>query len=206
MILTWVLSGLLLIAPGCGSALYDRMNAAERDAWQHPQQVIDALSPASGSRVADLGAGGGYFTFRLLEAVGPNGVVYAVDTDKASLDYIEQQAVRQGGLPANLTLVLAAPNDPRLPERSMDLIFTCNTYHHLPDRIAYFTALRRTLRDDGRVAVIDYKEGGWFGSLFGHATPKETVRRELEAAGYRLLRDVEFLPRQHFQIFAVARP
>jgi len=108
-------------------------------------------------------------------------------------------------MPRNVVLVLATPTDPRLPPGAIDLIFTCNTYHHLPDRQLYFASLQRALRPDGRVAIIDYTDEGWMARLFGHATAKETVRQELERAGYRLLQTFEFLPRQHFQMFTVAK-
>ncbi len=76
----------------------------------------------------------------------------------------------------------------------MDLIFSCHTYHHFPDH----RLLARALRPGGRNAAIDYKDSGW---LFSHATPKETVLREMEAAGYRLIQQFDFLPRQHFLVF-----
>jgi arsenite methyltransferase len=67
--------------------------------------------------------------------------------------------------------------------------------------VTYFRSLAQTLRHGGRIAIIDYREENFWASLFGHTTPKETVRRELEAAGYRLIHDFDFLPDQHFQIF-----
>jgi len=195
----------MFLALGCTRLGYEQMNDPERDAWQHPKEVIDALKIEPGAVVADLGAGGGYFTFRLSDAVGPRGRIYAVDVDEVSHRYIEEEAGRRGGMPGNVELLLATPTDPRLPARAVDLIFTCNTYHHLPDRQQYFASLQRALRPDGRVAIIDYKDEGWIARLFGHATAKETVRQELERAGYRLLQTFEFLPRQHFQLFTVAK-
>ena len=193
-----------LLLGGCSRVAYEQMNDPERDAWQHPKEVIDALKIEPGAVVADLGAGGGYFTFRLADAVGPGGRIYAVDVDEASHRYIEEEAVRRGGMPRNVELVLAAPTDPRLPPGAVDLIFTCNTYHHLRDREHYFASLQRALRPGGRVAIIDYKDEGWMARLFGHATAKATVRQELERAGYRLLQTFDLLPRQHFEVFTVA--
>jgi len=191
--------GLLLIALlpiACQQVIYRHMNDPERDAWQRPEAVIQALQIQPGAHVADLGAGGGYFTFRLAEAVGPNGQVYAVDTEEASLPFIEQEAIQRSGMPHQVQLILAAPNDPRLPFHGMDPIFTCDTYHHLPDRQAYMASLAQYLRQD------DFKKGSWLGSLFGHATSKESVRQEMEAAGYRLINDFDFLSKQHFQVFS----
>lgn len=196
---------LLIGLAGCTELAYQSMNDPARDAWQRPEAVIQALNLTPGMRVADLGAGGGYFTFRLADAVGPEGKVYAVDVEEASLRFIENEAKRRGGV-SHVELVRAAPNDPHLPPNGVDLIFTCNTYHHLRDRITYFKSLARYLRPKGRIAIIEYKEGGWLGSLFGHATTKESARREMEAAGYRLINDFDFLPKQHFQLFSLDKP
>lgn len=194
---------LLLWLTACEQIAYQQMNDPGRDSWQQPDAVIQALQIIPGTHIADLGAGGGYFTFFLAEAVGPEGKVYAVDTDNASLRFIEKEGAQRGGMPRQVELILAAPNDPRLPSHGVDLIFTCNTYHHLSDRVPYAKSLARYLRPNGRIAILDYKEGSWFGSLFGHATSKETVRQELEAADYRLINDFDFLAKQHFQVFAL---
>ena len=196
---------LSLLLSGCSRVAYEQMNDPARDTWQQPKAVIDALKIEPGAAVADLGAGGGYFTFPLAEAVGPQGRVYAVDIDEASRRFIEQEAERRGGMPGNVELVLATPTDPRLPPDGIDLIFTCNTYHHLSDRQRYFTSLQRALRRDGRIAIIDYKDEGWMAWLFGHATARETVQQELESAGYRRVQDFQFLPKQHFQIFTLSK-
>lgn len=198
--------GLLLIALlpiACQQVIYRHMNDPERDVWQRPAAVIQALQIPAGAHVADLGAGRGYFTFRLAEAVGLNGQVYAVDTEEASLPFIEQEAIQRGGMSHQVQLILAAPNDPRLPLHGMDLIFTCDTYHHLPDRQAYMASLAQYLRQDGRIAIIDFEKGSWLGSLFGHATSQTAIQKEMEAAGYRLLNNFDFLPKQHFQVFAL---
>jgi|RhiMethySRZTD1v2_1073278.scaffolds.fasta_scaffold00281_16 ubiquinone/menaquinone biosynthesis C-methylase UbiE len=198
--------GLLLIALlpiACQQVIYRHMNDPERDVWQRPAAVIQALQIPAGAHVADLGAGRGYFTFRLAEAVGLNGQVYAVDTEEASLPFIEQEAIQRGGMSHQVQLILAAPNDRRLPLHGMDLIFTCDTYHHLPDRQAYMASLAQYLRQDGRIAIIDFEKGSWLGSLFGHATSQTAIQKEMEAAGYRLLNNFDFLPKQHFQVFAL---
>lgn len=194
---------MLVWLTACEEIAYRQMNDPSRDSWQQPQAVIRALHVAPGAHIADLGAGGGYFTFVLAEAVGPEGKVYAIDTDNDSLRFIEKEAAQRGGMPRQVELIRAATNDPYLPARRVDLIFTCNTYHHLVDRVPYMRALATSLRPEGRIAIIDFKEGTWLGSFFGHATSKETVRQEMEAAGYRLTNDFDFLPRQHFQVFSM---
>jgi ubiquinone/menaquinone biosynthesis C-methylase UbiE len=189
----------LFICAGCSGIFRPLLNNPWRARWQQPEAVIHSLSIQPGSSVADLGAGGGYFTFRLADAVGPSGKVYAVDVDKDSLDYIARRAKEQGY--TNVEVILAQYDDPLLPKGGVDLIFTCNTYHHLENRTDYFASAARYLRPGGRVAVIDLNGNSWFHKFFGHWTAKETSRNEMEAAGYSLTNDFTFLARQNFQIF-----
>ncbi len=189
---------LLLVSWGCSGLAGESMNDARRDTWQQPNAVLESLKILPGTCVADLGAGGGYFTFRLAEAVGPRGKVYAVDIDREALDVIAQHS-REKGID-NVEVVQAAENDPRLPHRNIDLIFTCNTIHHLRNRIAYFQNMARSIRPGGRIAIIDYTPTG-FAWLFGHGTAKETIRKEMEVTGYRLIDDFGYLSYQHFQVF-----
>ena len=189
----------LLLCAGCGGISRSFMNASWRDRWQQPEVVVHSLSLSPGASVADLGAGGGYFTFRLADAVGPQGKVYAVDVDQGNLAYIADQATKRGY--RNVETILAKPEDPLLPPAGIDLIFTCNTYHHLTERTAYFHAVSRYLKPEGRVVVIDLAGKSWLFRVLGHWTPKETSRREMEAAGYTLTNDFDFLNRQTFQVF-----
>lgn len=197
---TIVIAFPLLVCAGCSGLSRTFMNASWRDRWQQPEAVIKSLSIQAGDHVADLGAGGGYFTFRLAEAVGPTGKVYAVDVNQDHLDYIAQEATERGS--ANVDVVLAKYNDPLLPENGIDLIFTCNTYHHIENRVAYFASVTRALRPNGRIAIIDLNGKHWFSWLFGHWTPAEIIRSEMESAGYRLTNEFDFLSRQNFQVFA----
>ena len=185
---------------GCTSLKRFGYEGFGRDRWQHPQEVIGALRIQPGDAIADLGAGGGYFTFRLAEATGPTGVVYAVDVDPDMIDYLEKRAAEDKA--ENVKVILGAYDDPRLPEDSVDLLFTSNTYHHIEDRTAYFAKVRKYLRPSGQVAIIDYERRGFFHRILGHATSGEVVRKEMEAAGYRLESEPDFLQRQSFLVFS----
>lgn len=197
--------GLLLIVSlwlaGCAEWGYRHMNDPSRDAWQKPRQVVERLDIEPGARVADLGAGGGYFTWYLAEAVGPQGKVYAVEIDETALAIIEKEMKSRGV--TNVVPTRAEPDDARIPE-PVDLVFSCDTYHHMEDRIAYFRSLARYLKRDGKVAILDFHAEGFFSGLLGHGTTKDEVRREMEAAGYRLAADYDLVDRQHFQIFSRA--
>jgi arsenite methyltransferase len=174
-----------------------------RDRWQKPEQVITALGLEPGDRVADLGSGGGYFTFRLARAVGSSGLAYAVDRDRRLLDAIAARASKEGV--ANVRTVFAATDDPALPE-PVQLVFVSNAYHHLDDRVAYFRSAARYLAADGRIAILEGKKEGFFARLFGHATSPGTIRAEMRSAGYRVVAADDILPRQSFLIFALEAP
>lgn len=196
---SFVLLALLLFA-GCTTLKRCAYEGLGRDEWQKPDRVVLALKIKPGDRVADLGSGGGYFTFRLAEAVGPGGQVYAVDVDEGLVDYIRNRAKEEKR--ANVKAVLAKHNDPLLPLEGVDLIFTSNTYHHLENRAAYFANAKQYLSETGRVAIIDFNEKGWLKGLSSHHTPKEVIKKEMEQAGYRLEREFDFLPKQNFLIFS----
>jgi SAM-dependent methyltransferase len=99
-------------------------------------------------------------------------------------------------------VILGKPDDPLLPEDGVDLIFTVDTYHHFENRVNYFAKLRKVLRPNGRIAIIDFDRRAWFEGLWRHYTPSEFIKREMEAAGFSLQREFDFLDRQSFLIFA----
>lgn len=162
--------------------------------------MIALLGLREGDRVADLGAGGGYFSFRLARAVGPSGRVWAVDVDEGLLDHVARRAEEQGL--ANLEPLHARPDDPGLPDASVDLVFVSNTYHHLPERVAYFRRLLDDLAPNGRVAIVELDgRGSGLARLFGHFTSADAIEREMAEAGYERLARHELLERQSFQVF-----
>jgi ubiquinone/menaquinone biosynthesis C-methylase UbiE len=189
-----------LLLAGCAQLKQCAYQGVNRNDWQQPQKVIAALKLQPGAVVADLGSGGGYFTFRLGEAVGPTGKVYAVDIDPGMVELIAKTA-KEKAL-AHIQPVLAKPDDPLLPKAGVDLIFTSNTYHHIDNRVIYFANLRQYLRAGGRVAILDFDRRAWLEGLLRHYTPSEFIQREMEQAGYRLLEEFDFLDRQSFLLFA----
>jgi len=190
---------LLIEATGCTDIKRWGYEGFDRDEWQQPEQVIKALEIQPGNQVADLGSGSVYFTFRLADAVGPTGKVYAVDVD-AEMNADLAQRIRDKGY-KNIDVILAHPSDPGLPDNGIDLIFSSNTYHHLEQRVQYLANLKHDLRAKGRIAIIDFNGKGWFPHLIGHYTPSEVIQRELREAGYTLEAELDFLPNQVFLIF-----
>jgi|SRR5688572_16985104 len=189
----------LLWLTGCGSLKRCAYQGFDRDDWQQPARVVADLALAKGAKIADLGAGGGYFTFPLAEAVGPEGRVYAVDIDEGMNAFVLREAEDRGL--DNVRAVLAEEADPRLPE-PVDLVFTSNTYHHLDDRTAYFRNVReRYLATGGRVAIVEFRP-----NVTSHATEREAIEAEMTAAGFRLVKSFDYLERQHFLVFSVDGP
>lgn len=197
-----VLCGSLATVSSCTSYKRWAYEGWGRDSWQKPDAVVAVLQLDAGDRIADLGAGGGYFTFRLADAVGAGGTVYAVDVDDGMIEYLRERAVEEGR--KNIEIIRAAYDDPRLTADGVDMIFTANTYHHLEDRPAYFRNAKKYLRPGGRVAIIDLNGEGWFAYLFSHFTPPEQIRKEMKAAGYERELQFDFLEQQSFQIFVPA--
>ena len=170
----------------------------DRDNWQMPARLIDALRIEAGQVVADIGAGTGYFTVRLAR-IPAKPTVLAVDIEPSMVEHVRERAMTEGL--TNVTSVLAAADDPNLPE-SADLALIVNTYHHIPNRVAYFTRLRGMLKPGGRVAIVDFRRDSPSGPPVEFRLTPDEIRNELEAASFSLEASHDFLPRQLFLVFS----
>lgn len=172
----------------------------ERDAWQLPEKVVEALALAPGSAVADIGAGSGYFAVRFARAVGPQGTVVAADIDEGLIEYLGNRAAKEGL--ENLRPLHGKPDDPLLSPASVDLIFICDVVHHIENRGPYYAKLARALRPGGRLAIVDfYKRELPVGPGPAMKIAKPDMIAELEQAGFALREEFDFLPHQYFLIF-----
>jgi ubiquinone/menaquinone biosynthesis C-methylase UbiE len=152
-----------------------------------------------GQVIADIGAGGGYFSLRFAEIVGKNGRVFAVDTSQNFLEYIKNEAEKKGL--KNIETILVTGEKLSLPEQGLDLIFMRNVYHHLRNRVEYFRKIRHFLKPNGKVAIIEHDKSLALHSIFGHYVPKEIIIKEMEEAGFLVEREFDFLPSHSFIIF-----
>lgn len=185
----------------------EHLDSAERDRYQKPVEVMEALRLKPGMAVADLGSGSGYFTRRFVEAVTDSGIVYAVDIEPEMLAYVRESIVHMH-VPYTAEFILARPDSPKLPFGSINLLFVCNTIHHLEERATYFRNLKSSLRPGARIAIIDFypdERSGDLGFPKHHLVSRDTVIRELTDAGYKLDRDHTFLPKQYFLEFIVTQ-
>jgi SAM-dependent methyltransferase len=168
-----------------------------RDAWQMPSRVIDALQIRPGQVVADIGAGTGYFTVRLATAAA-RPKVYAVDIEPSMVDYVKRRAAEAGM--TNVVAVLAGSDRTNLPE-PVDLALIVDTYHHIPNRVAYFTALKSRLKPGARLAIIDFRKDAPSGPPVEFRFRPEEITAELAKAGFTLQASHDFLPQQMFLIY-----
>jgi predicted methyltransferase len=181
-----------------------RLEGPDRDAWQRPDQIMDALGIGDGSVVGDLGAGGGWFTIRLARRVGPNGKVYAEDVQKQMIEAIERRAQREN-LAGRVVTKLGDLNDPKLPAGALDVALMVDIYHELAELADPVTFLRNTakaLKPDGRIGVVNFKtDGGGPGPPMDERVEPERVIRDAEAAGLRLRSRETFLRYQYMLVF-----
>jgi ubiquinone/menaquinone biosynthesis C-methylase UbiE len=173
-----------------------------RDAYQKPDEVVKALALREGEVVADIGAGTGYFALRFARAVGDAGRVYAVDVSPDMVRHLNRR-LRDAGL-RNVATVLAEPDDPLLADASIDRFVIVNTWHHIDNQAKYLALMKRMLKPDGQVVHVDFhKRELPVGPPVAHKIARETVVKQMEAAGFRLQAEHDFLPYQYFLVFAV---
>ncbi|MGH9162032.1 MAG: class I SAM-dependent methyltransferase, partial [Vicinamibacteraceae bacterium] len=134
------------------------LEGPDREAWQMPDQIMDALGIADSSMVADLGAGGGWFTVRLARRVGPNGIVYAEDIQPQMIDAIKRRIEREGL--RNVRVVLGAADDPDLPAGALDAALMVDIYHEVVEKVELLRNVKRALKPAGRLGIVNYKKDG----------------------------------------------
>ncbi len=180
----------------------EMFNRKAFDPKNKPDEVLKALGLRQGQKVADVGAGGGYFALRFAETVGIEGRLLAVDVNQNFLEFIQNSAKEKELV--NVETVLASKENASLPEKDLDLIFMRKVCHHLTNRAEYFTQLKNALKQKERIAIIEYRSGGRFSfhKMFGHHVHKETIIKEMKEAGYQLEKDLDFLPEQSFTLFS----
>src|SRR4051812_41730955 len=135
------------------------LEAPDRAAWQKPEQIMDALNIADRSRVADIGAGSGWFTIHLALRVGPRGVVYAQDVQPEMLGAIRRRVQREGL--SNVEVRLGTGTSPNLPSAALDAVLVVDTYPEVDvdDRVTFLRNLASALKPKGLIGVVNYKPG-----------------------------------------------
>lgn len=168
------------------------LEAPDREDWQKPDLIMDELQIADGSRVADLGAGGGWFTIRLARRVGPNGVVYAEDIQPLMIEAMSRRVEREGL--RNVVPVLGTATDPKLPQTGeLDAVLIVGAFHEMdePSRpeviVTLLNHVARALKPQGRLGIVDFTPGGGGpGPAPDERVDPETVIRATARAGFKL--------------------
>jgi ubiquinone/menaquinone biosynthesis C-methylase UbiE len=182
-----------------------QLEGPDRDAWQRPDQIMDALQIGEGSVVADLGAGGGWFTVRLARQVGPNGQVYAEDIQPQMIQAIKSRVTRE--LLRNVTTQLGTPDDPKLPAGRMDVVLIVDAYHEIEHPVALLKNVVTSLKSGGVVAIVNFKkDGGGPGPSMEERVDPEQVVSDARAAGLALRKRDDFLRYQYMLTFGVPAP
>jgi ubiquinone/menaquinone biosynthesis C-methylase UbiE len=177
------------------------LEGPDRDLWQMPDRIMDTLGIAEGSSVADIGAGGGWFTIRLARRVGAGGVVFAEDIQPQMLEATMRRVAREGL--RNVRPVLGTAEDPRLPAASLDAVLIVDTYHELDNPDALLRNIAMALKPQGRVGVVDFKKDGLGpGPALEDRVDAETIVRDAERAALRLVGRETFLPYQFMLVFS----
>ncbi len=171
----------------------------DRDKKLQINRVMDLLGIKAGSNVADIGAGGGWFTVRAAQRVAPSGTVFAEDINAEAIGYIRDRAAREHL--GNVQEVLGHPDDPLLPPNSIDAALLLKSYHEVADPVVLLRNLRKSLRSDARVGIIDRNGNG-----ADHGIDKDVVIKEAGEAGYKLIGTYDFVKPDRVDYLLVFQP
>lgn len=188
-----------LIAPVMGVGGADWLERPERESEEAPSIAIQALKIQPGQVVADIGAGSGYYTVRLAQAVGPTGKVFATDIQPGMLDLLVRNVAK--AKLGNVVPTLGTPDDPKLPPGSLDLALMVDVYHELAAPQAFIRKLRAALKPKGRLVLLEFrKEDPRVPIRPEHKMSVAEVRQELEPEGFTLSAVLDVLPWQHILV------
>lgn len=173
-----------------------------RDSWQKPDKVVKSLNLEPGDVIADIGAGRGYFTRLFAQAVDPGGQALGLEISSSDVESMRREA-ESLGLDTYKAVKVEA-DDPGFEPESMDIVFLCNAYHHLSNRVDYFEKVAGGLKKDGRVVIVDfYNRRMDVGPPPGHTLARQVVIEEMQEAGYQLLGEEDFLEYQYYLEFGI---
>ena len=172
----------------------------KRDVYQKPHEVLTALAIKPGEVIADIGAGSGYFTFRLAHHVGDKGRVYAVDISPDMIRHLNRRIRELKAM--NITAILADTDDPLLADASIDRFFFSDSWHHIENQSKYLSLIKKMLKPRGEIIIIDFhKKELPVGPPMQMKIAREDLIRQMESNGFRLTKEHTFLPYQYFLVF-----
>ncbi len=164
-----------------------------------PDEIIKNLDIQNGEIIGDIGAGGGYFSFKFSKRVGYQGRVYAIDASQKALTFIGDKSKKD--MLDNIKPVLAYNNGFMLPE-TVDIFFLRNVFHHLPNPVEYLKNIKKFLKKDGKLVIIDHQKNGFsFMGIFDHFIPEELIIKTVEKSGFYLSEKFDFLTGHSFTVY-----
>lgn len=184
------------------STFVERFEKEGREVYDNRDRIVEELKLKPGMAVADVGAGTGLFTRLMAPRVGPTGKVYAVDIAPAFVTHV-LMSTRARGL-ANIEGIVCTPDDSKLPEDSVDLVFICDTYHHFEFPRKTMSSIHRALKPEGKLVVLDFEriEGVSSEWILGHVRAgKEVFSREIQEAGFELEEEKDLFEENYFLVF-----
>ncbi len=191
------------IAPTMSASGAEWLTRKSREREEQPRKLLEALQIKPKQQVCDFGCGNGYYTLPLARAVGPLGRVFAVDIQQEMLDLLEGRA-RPRGL-ENIEPVLAALNNPKLPQRQLDLVLMVDVYHELSQPTVILKAIYSSLNEKGRVVLVEFREEDPEVPILPlHKMNQAQVVKEICANNFKLVGQFDGLPWQHVLFFARA--
>jgi len=189
-----------VIAPAMSYLGADWLERSDRETTEQPEKVLDTLRIAPGSVVADIGAGTGYYSLRLAKRVGPQGRVLATDIQPEMLSRLRVNLKKAGLM--NVEPILCTPTDAKLPAGQLDLALMVDVYHELARPEETLAQVRRALKPDGRLVLIEYRgEDPAVPIKPEHKMTLRQIREEVEPSGFQVQHVFDFLPRQHIVVF-----
>ena len=171
---------------------------ADRETWQPPDKIMDAVGVKPGMRVGEAGAGRGYFTFPLARRVGPEGVVFANDISTSSLDVIRSRASTEGL--DNVQIVVGAVEDPLFPEKNLDMVVMVYVLHMLEKPVEFMQNVRGYIGAEGTLVIIE-KDATHERAHYPSFMARSQVLETMGDTGYELVRTETFLPRDTIYIY-----
>jgi ubiquinone/menaquinone biosynthesis C-methylase UbiE len=172
----------------------------ERESEEKPDRALDAIGIQRGSTIADIGAGVGYFTWRLAERTGPTGIVYGEDIQQPMLDMLMKNMSERHI--NNVRPVRGTPEDPKLPPNSVDVVLMVDVYHEFSEPEKMLDHLRDAMKPQGRIIFLEYRaEDPRVPILPEHKMTVNQVRAEVEPEGFKFDKSIEVLPEQHIIVF-----
>ncbi len=182
---------ILVEPPAIGARLDVHTEQPTRESWQRADDIVAALDLRPGARVADIGAGDGFFIPRLARAVGPSGRVLAVDVDARMLDRLKELGAREGL--SNVEVVRGDPDDPHLPADTLDAALIVNAYHEMREHADMLGHIRSALRSGGRLVIVEpitdrRRHDDRAVQVKAHELAPEYVVPELYVAGFRVVK------------------